>query len=51
MSTDTSRIRKQISELLPNREDVRFYIWDKLEGPLAPELDGFLTSEIDEYGS
>jgi len=51
MSTEISKIRKKIAELLPNREDVRFYIWDNLEGPLSPELEKFVTSQIEEYGS
>ncbi len=51
MNNEVFLVKEAISNLLPNREDVRKYIWSELTGPLDSELDLFLVDEIEEYGS
>ncbi len=43
-------IKKQVLQLLPNKEKVLHFVWDSLEGPLGPELNEFLISKIEHYG-
>ncbi len=37
--------------MLPNRNDVRHYIWDNIEGPLEDNLNTWLLEKIETYGS
>lgn len=51
MGSDFNELKDQIEELMPNREAVRFFIWDNFEGPLDKELHDFVVSLVEEYGS
>lgn len=51
IKTDEAETLMIVSRMLPNREKVRFYIWDNLEPPLSSELIFFLEESIETYGS
>ena len=40
-----------IEKLLPNREEVRHFVWGELTAPLETDVHNFLIEKIDEYGS
>jgi len=42
---------EKISNMLPNREKVRFFIWDHLEPPFSQEFNLYLLKNIEDYGS
>lgn len=51
MEAEASESRKRIQELMPNRHEVRLFIWNELNGPLTSDLDQFVKSHIKDYGS
>lgn len=51
MNIELSLVKETVLNLLPNREDVRAYIWSELSGPLDTDLHLFLIEQIEEYGS
>lgn len=42
---------EKLEVMLPNRNDIRNYIWDNLQGPLDATLDSWLVEKIENYGS
>jgi len=51
MNNTDKEVIKIIDKMLPNREKVRFYIWDNLEAPLSSELEIYFKKNIESFGS
>lgn len=47
----TNKVIQKLEGMLPNRNNIRNYIWDNFDGPFDEQLNVWLLNNIETYGS